>query len=187
MARNKRDVDRAQKQEEIELAATRLFLEGGYDATSMAAVAGAAGVAPNTLYWYYANKDELLIAVLNRLMARTLEVRAGIAELPLPEQLLWLIQVFEQAHNLVLTVHGRLDQSKAIFDWHAQFHQKLEALLVATLVAQGMSEEEAVTLATAGTFIVEGLLSHPHTLEQREKVIRWLLSKGWKPDDSYFV
>ena len=151
-------------------------MQVGYEATSMAAVARAAGVAPNTLYWYYANKDELLIAVLNRLLERVIEARTGLAERPLAEQLLWLIEVFEQAHPLVLTVHGRLDLSPAILAWHTHFHAQLEALIVATLVAQGVSQEAALTLATAGTFVVEGLLSHPHSIEQREKVIHWLLS-----------
>ena len=43
-----------------------LFKEQGYEKTSMSSVAKAAGVAANTIYWYYANKDDLLIAVLNR-------------------------------------------------------------------------------------------------------------------------
>lgn len=176
MARNKREQDRGLKQEEIVLAATRLFLEAGFDATSMAAVASAAGVAPNTLYWYFANKDELLIAVLDRLLGMTLSARAALASQPLREQLLWLIQVFEHAHHLVLTVHGRLDQSRAVHAWHERFHQQLDALVVETLVARGMAPADAATLATAGTFIVEGLLSHPHTALQRDRVVSWLLA-----------
>ena len=68
MARNKRDIDRKDKQDEIIVIARALFLVQGYEATSMAQVARDAGVAPNTLYWYFTDKDDLLIAVLNGFM-----------------------------------------------------------------------------------------------------------------------
>ena len=178
MARNKRDIDRGQKQDEIEAAAGRLFLEQGYDATSMAAVAAAAGVAPNTLYWYFANKDELLIAVLNRLVMAGLQAQAGVQALPLSEQLQWLIGQFEQAHRLVMTVHARLAQSEAIRLWHDQFHHMLDGLVIRGLVERGMPLEKASVMATAGSFVVEGLLSHPHTPEQRRQVMDWL-TNSW--------
>ena len=66
MGKNKRDVDPQVKRDEIEAAALQLFTEHGYEATSMAMVAAHAGVAPNTLYWYFKNKDDMLVAALNR-------------------------------------------------------------------------------------------------------------------------
>ena len=73
MPRNHRDVDREVKRDAIEQAAADLMLRHGYEATSMAAVADKAGVATNTVYWYFRNKDELLIAVLDRVVAEALE------------------------------------------------------------------------------------------------------------------
>ena len=72
MAKNKREIDLKVKQEELESTAARLFLTLGYDGTSMSRIARELGVAPNTLYWYYPSKDELLVAVLNRQMSATL-------------------------------------------------------------------------------------------------------------------
>jgi len=74
MAKNKRAVDRQLKTDEIVNAAMRLFVERGFDATSMAMIAAEADVAPNTLYWYYPSKDDILVGVLNRLVA------AGLSE-----------------------------------------------------------------------------------------------------------
>jgi len=65
MARNKRVQDREQKQQEIINAAYLLFLAEGYDETSMSRIAVEAQVAPNTIYWYFKNKDELLVNILN--------------------------------------------------------------------------------------------------------------------------
>ncbi|RZI81872.1 MAG: TetR/AcrR family transcriptional regulator [Rubrivivax sp.] len=181
MAKNKRDIDRQLKQAEIEEAACQLFLTQGYDATSMASVAKATGVAPNTLYWYFANKDEMLIAVLNRLVKRALEVHAGIADQPMSAQLMWMLKEFDQASKLVMTVHGRLAHSEVIREWHEQFHRVLDQLLVGQLTAQGMNAEQAATMATVGTYVVEGLLSHPHSDQERETVVKWLTSAGPRP------
>lgn len=178
MARNKREIDRQSKQDEIVAVARRLFLEEGYEAASMARVAREAGVAANTLYWYFADKDALLIAVLNGLVLDALAAHAGLQAMPMKEQLVWLIAQFEQAHRLVLTVHARLESSAAVREWHERFHGMLEGLVVAQLRAQGITLEEARVTATAGTFVVEGLLSHPHTATQREQVLDWLVRRA---------
>lgn len=184
MARNKRDIDRQLKQDEIVAVARRLFLEDGYEAASMARVAREAGVAANTLYWYFADKDALLIAVLNGLVLEALAAHAGVQAMPLKEQLLWLIARFEQAHWLVLTVHARLEASESVRTWHDQFHGMLEGMVIGQLTARGMAAEEATITATAGMFIVEGLLSHPHTARQREQVIAWLVGRS---DDAKLI
>ena len=43
---------------EIIAAARTLFIETGYEDTSISRLAAAAGVAPNTIYWYFKDKDE---------------------------------------------------------------------------------------------------------------------------------
>ena len=44
-------------------AAARLFAGKGYGATSMRDIAGAAGMLPGSLYYHFASKEELLVAV----------------------------------------------------------------------------------------------------------------------------
>ncbi len=44
-------------------AAARFFAEKGFGYTSMRDIAGAAGMLPGSLYYYFASKEELLIAV----------------------------------------------------------------------------------------------------------------------------
>ena len=178
MARNKRDVDAEVKREQIEEAACALFLSEGYEATSMAAVGKAAGVAPNTLYWYFASKDDLLVATLNRLVNKALLQLAGMQDLSLGDQLRWLLGEFQQASKLISTVHSRLDRSETVREWHDRFHEMLDAMLVQQMVSKGMSRTKASVMATVGTYVVEGLLSHPHTSQQFDKVVQWLAGNG---------
>jgi len=77
-------------------AAGALFLEGGYGATSMDAVAERAGVAKQTLYNHFGSKEALFAAICGELCDRLLGelpsvvVPAGAAEAPLEEVLLGL-------------------------------------------------------------------------------------------------
>ena len=174
MGRNKRDVDTQLKRDELEVAALQLFTERGYEATSMAMVAAHAGVAPNTLYWYFKNKDDLLVAALNRQVEAWLTEHAGMADEPLLTQLHWLINRMRRANNLVSAVHARVSQSDVIREWHEQFHLTLDALVVAQLKASGMSQKKATLMATVGTHVVEGLLSHPHSAQKTDAVLAWL-------------
>lgn len=58
-------------------AATRVLSEAGYGGLSMAAVAGAAGVATGTVYKQFAGKDDLVGAVFAVVVAREVEAVRG--------------------------------------------------------------------------------------------------------------
>ena len=62
MPRNRQDRSREEKSAEIVAIARRLFLENGYEGTTMAAIAREAGIATNVVHWYFATKDELFVA-----------------------------------------------------------------------------------------------------------------------------
>jgi AcrR family transcriptional regulator len=53
-------------------AATALFLEDGYDATTMESIARKAGASTKTLYSRYANKSEILAGVAQHILNRSL-------------------------------------------------------------------------------------------------------------------
>ena len=54
----------------LEQAAQELIEEGGYGATSVAAIAQRAGVAAGTLYRHFASKEELFVEVFRSVCAR---------------------------------------------------------------------------------------------------------------------
>lgn len=178
MAKNKRELEPAVKRDQIEDAACMLFLVEGYESTSMATIAKAAGVAPNTLYWYFSSKDDLLVAILDRLVNRAVAQLATMQSQSFGDQVLWLLTEFQQASKLISTVHSRLEKAETIRNWHDRFHVMLDQMLVSQMVSTGMSKAKASVMATVGTYVVEGLLSHPHGSQQVEKVVHWLTSGG---------
>jgi AcrR family transcriptional regulator len=73
------------KREQIRSAAQRLFLELGYERASMDAIAREAGVSKQTLYHYYAAKEQLFVDVLRALTIERFQQEAPVvfAEQPI--------------------------------------------------------------------------------------------------------
>ena len=62
----------AQRREQLIGVATKLFARSGYDATTTAAIAEAAGVTEPILYRHFKGKQELFIAIVRDVSAHTL-------------------------------------------------------------------------------------------------------------------
>jgi AcrR family transcriptional regulator len=171
MARIKRDQDREAKRNEIVAAARALFMDEGYEATSMSRLAAAAGVAPNTIYWYFENKDDVLIDVLNRVVSQVMVEVVALQNQPIRTRILTLIDRIESAGSLMTDVHSRVSHSPKVQAWHDQFHAMVEQLSVTELVNAGVSKDEAQLDAKLLIYVIEGLLAHPHKLQEREQII----------------
>lgn len=178
MPRNRRPQDREEKRAEIVVAARRLFVEEGYDAASMARIARDAGVVSNTLYWYFQDKDAVLIAVLDAVLADSMAAYREVLGSGLADRLLWLVEELEQLGRLVSTVHTRAEESTAIREWHEQFHALAEGLFRAELIELGVPGDDVDSLVAIGVFVVEGLLTHPADPAQRRAVIETLLNSA---------
>ncbi|MGA4791488.1 TetR/AcrR family transcriptional regulator [Nocardia sp. AB354] len=178
MPRNRRPQDREEKRAEIVVAARRLFVEHGYDAASMTRIARDAGVVSNTLYWYFQDKDAVLIAVLDAVLADSMASYSQVLGSGLGDRLLWLVEELEQLGRLVSTVHTRAEESASIREWHEQFHALAEGLFRAELIELGVPAHKVDPLVEIGVFVVEGMLTHPNERAQRRAVIETLLDSA---------
>ncbi len=175
MARTRSPVHPEKRARLLEVA-QRLFLKHGYDGTSMSKLAEEAEVAPNTLYWYFEDKDALLVEVLNSTMlqmgADYLEQRKQ----PLGAQLLWLAQVFEETSSLVATVHTRAAVSAVVAQWHERFHALMEGLFVTQLCERGFTPAKAKHAARIAGFVLEGMVSHGCSVAERRELVKALVT-----------
>lgn len=93
-----------QTRERLLAAAQRLFLKQGYLATSTDAILAEAGISSKeTLYRYYASKEELFAAVMSQLTVDELGFAGWREELPKPHDLAALRQVLIILAREVLT------------------------------------------------------------------------------------
>lgn len=139
IAANKRT---QQTRERILAAAQKLFLQQGYLATSTDAVLAEAGIASKeTLYRYYASKEELFTAVLGRLTVEQQDFAEKIAALPTPYDLAELHQALTELAHAVL---GRMSQPEylallRIIMVEAPRFPQLGSLFVSTVPQRGLA------------------------------------------------
>lgn len=176
MPRNRRPQDREEKREEIVLAAAALFTENGYEETPMAKVAATAGVTTTTIYWYFQDKDALLVSVLDHVLAQALAAGAQRAEEPWGELVMWAIEQLERYHRLVTVVHARAAVSPLIDAWHTNFHTLMDSIMADGLRGIGVAEADLTAMTRIGVFVIEGLLMHPHTTPERQQIVGLLTS-----------
>lgn len=178
MPRNKSDQNREEKRDEIVTAARSLFLKDGFEATPINRLARAAGVSANTIYWYFKDKDEVLVAVLDGELNARMTEYLKVTFTNHTERLLWVVNQLEEVSLLVSTVHTRLQSSAAINVWHERFHAMTEGLLRAEMQTLGVASEKMDALVKISVFAVEGLLSHDVS-ESDKKSICEALATGW--------
>lgn len=181
MPRNRRPRDREEKRQEIVDAAAALFTELGFEQTSMARIAQAAGVTPTTIYWYVADKDALLVAVLDHLLADALQRFAQEDHDSLVDQVLWALDRLQRHRNLVNVVHTRSEISAAVAEWHHGFHALVDAIVIDDLTARGIADQDSRTIAQLTTFAVEGLLAHPQDPATARAILEQALGESARP------
>ena len=168
--------NRAEKREELISAARRLFIEDGFEATSMARLARTAGVAANTIYWYFEDKDAVLIAVLDAAVAEALADYADIVNEPLELQVRWSVDQLMRLRKLISALHAGLERSPALNAWHTTFHHNTEALLRAALQQHGAAQDlDAET--RIWVFTVEGLLTHQLPDDEQDAICQQLVAR----------
>ena len=177
MAKTNSDVDRDQKRDEILSVARRLFIEDGYEATSINRIAEQVRVAPNTLYWYFADKDALLIAVLDLLVIDAFSAFERRKETDLDAQILWVISLLSSAQRLITTVHSRVATVESLRVWHDGFHRLVETTIEAQVRSHGMARGHEKQAAQTTMFVIEGLLAHPSSKSQQRALVKWLVSQ----------
>ncbi len=159
MPRNRHDRTKQAKRDEILAAASSLFVSEGYDGASMGKIAAAAGLTPNTLYWYFGDKDELFVAVADQYLDLLLQQHAAVADQPLVDQFVWLVDNLRPVRHLVATVHARVAKSPRIAEWHSGFHRQTEALFEDQLTINLSAAQRDVEAAVI-TFAIEGAVTH---------------------------
>lgn len=184
MARNRTEQDRGAKRAEIVSAASRLFTEQGYESTSITAIASAAGITTNTIYWYFADKDALLVSVLEQMVAEAQEEFAAAPPADLTASLLWLVDMIGRIERLMVTVHARAPISPTVQAWHEQFHAIGDAVILQAirehLAASGSavpSDDVLRPVPRIWSYAIEGMVAHDLPADERRTLCDTLVAQ----------
>lgn len=172
-----------ERKNEILDVAERLFGTKGFDSTSTSDILNEIGIARGTLYYHFKSKEEILDAMISRMMTRMLEKAKAIAAQK-------NIPVLQRLTMMMLSLHvsdGNFEQ-ELLKQMHkpqnALMHQKMEKSLlsginpiIADLIKEGMEQgicqtdypEEAaeMTFLYVNT-VFDDLMEHSEEEKQRK-------------------
>ena len=184
MARNRHDRTHEDKAAEIVAIARRLFLEYGYDGTTIAAIAREAGIATNVVHWYFATKDELFVAVLEALQSEDLEEAAerlarseGREDAELEALLTEFVWRRLDRYGLIATLHERSHHSSAMAEFHERIHRRYAEVLGAALDRCGVPAPNRKLVVQALITAVEGLVMHRASKREAKQMMAFLAER----------
>lgn len=185
MPRNRPDRTRDDKTAEIVAIAQRLFLEQGYDGTTIAAIAREAGIATNVVHWYFATKDELFVAALESLQSEDLEEAQerlsrstpGEEEKILGALLTEFVWRRLDRYGLIATLHERSHCSSVIAEFHERAHRRYADYLGRAIERCPIPATERKLVVEALITAVEGLVMHRASKREAKRMMGFLAKR----------
>jgi AcrR family transcriptional regulator len=163
-----RPVDREARRTDLVTAAAATFAERGLANTAVSDIVKAAGVAQGTFYLYFDSKDDVVLAVAERIadgMLERIERAVAAPERSAVQKLLALRDVFSDAGTLAQTTdlveNLHLPGNRAIHDRLSDHLTPRLAMTVERIVRQGIAEGafDVADLHAAAWFVLGGLRS----------------------------
>lgn len=176
MPRNKREIDPDQKRDEICRAALSLFEQHGFAGASMAAIADAARISQNTIYWYFPSKDHLLTSALDCCFQDIYSGYASLSDQSLTHKINWLIDRVSERAIMLGVLHGRMSICAEVSAWHRDFLARTSDFFGKRLIARGASPAQAESVVLIGLFVVEGVALHTPGSANRTEAVKMLCS-----------
>jgi AcrR family transcriptional regulator len=145
--------------------ALELFVEQGYDKTSLRQIAEPMGFTKAALYYHFASKDEILLALHLRLHDLGADALRRLGEVPAePEAWGALLQDMVDellAHRQLLVLHERNQAALAAIGdshHHEEANEDIQAAFRRALSDQTISRRDRVRLGTAIGALFSGLV-----------------------------
>jgi len=153
---------RRMRREQIESAALKTVLKHGFPGSSLRVVAHEARVPLSILHYYFKDKDELMLSVVERMfeaeMARLQEVRAREPE-PLRriENLLeeYVMRTTNEWQSTIAIIEywAACVRKGTVDRFYTQLHFRLRELLTEALREAGAADADALALALLGMMV----------------------------------
>ena len=191
----------ANKKEFILDTAEKMFVEQGFDQTSIAQILDATQIAKGTLYYYFTSKEEIMDAIIERWIERSFEqVRIWVEQKQLP--------ILERLMGALASLNMQKDGQELLDHLHAPqnalLHEKTNQILLSKvpeilypLFQEGFQTGEMQTtypyetIEMTLTYSLQIFNSSFQTLDQAEKnhkiqAFIYLLEKIFQTKEGYF-
>ena len=176
MPRNRLDIDRQDKIDEVLEVAERRLLEGGADDFSVDGVARELGLAQNAVYWYFPSRDHLFVATVERILRRVLSTKKPRHGGDPTSIVLWFVDRLGEFQPLLATVHDRAQFSAVVAEFRDGVRAQLRAMFLSAITQLVDPQDRDLTadtfLAVAESSLIQGL-----GRRERTRLLRFVLAK----------
>jgi AcrR family transcriptional regulator len=169
-------------------AAWQLFGERGYEATTVAEIAAAAGVSRRTFFRYYASKEDVLIETTDELAEAML---AAMAERPADEPPLVAIEralapvlqaqlaQSERLQTIIKLLRGSRTLRRAMLERHALLEERLAVQIAVRLGTDAAGDTTPALLAFIARAMMDTAfnVAHDHGRNDAAALVRELFNK----------
>jgi AcrR family transcriptional regulator len=182
MPRNRPDRSRDDKTDELVSIARELFLEQGYEGTTIAAIAREAGIASNVVHWYFPTKDDLFVAALDSLQSEDLEEAQarlarsapGRAQEVLEALLTEFVWRRLDRYGLIAALHERSHFSPVVAEFHERAHRRYADYLGRAIDRCPVPSAERKLVVEALVAAVEALVMHRASKRRARQMMTFL-------------
>jgi AcrR family transcriptional regulator len=160
-------LDREDKVQEILDAARRRLLTGGYEAMSVAAIARELKIAQNSIYWYFASKDDLFAAAFRAIV---LELGSRRPPRAAVDRVVWVTDQMAQFAALRAALRTRAAHSAAVARLQSDLDRWIQVLLLGEK-EPARGAQDAGLAGQAFLAVVEGALSMDLPAPERRELV----------------
>lgn len=167
------------RKNELMDAAEQLFIEKGYDHTSASDIIRKVGVAQGTFYYYFASKDDILNAVIDRYTMRYIDFVKGIAD----DDEMSALQKVQSIVDKLISIKDRKKQLSEYLSLEGKVakHERFQgqvgstiAPLITKIVKQGIREgvfevEHPAEMTELIVLIVSHLITNVRNIENKKE------------------
>lgn len=160
MPKTRTQTPRSEKIDALLDAAEQCFAERGFDGTTTARLAKAAGVSERTLFWYFPSKDHVLAAVMRRASDRIVdELRdGGWPRGDLAEGLFAILSAMRRIRHLIPAFHQRAEVSDHVAQTRAEFRARNDIALGAIFRGMGVPDHQVAPSMDIVLAFADGVL-----------------------------
>ena len=169
--RNRPELPRDDKVDAILDGAESVLIASGYDGLSVAQLARDLHLAQNTVYWYFGDKDGLLVAVLERAAKRVLMKAAALERRGPIEQILAVVDQLPDLGPVIAAVRQRAPRSDPVRAFERSFDSSVRNLLRDALRPL-VQPSELDEVADAFQLAAIGALAQPLPRAKRQRLLR---------------
>ena len=186
MPRNRHTRSREDKTEELVSIALRLFLEKGYDGTTMGSIGAEAGIATNVVHWYFSTKDRLFVAALESYQSESLRelMQRPKASQPdaddrqvLAKRISGLVGRLVGISSLIATVHQRSQVAPVVAEFREKTHKRHSDYIREAVNQCQVPKTEQRLVVEVLTSAFEGLVMHRASKEKADRTMAFLVEK----------